>query len=298
MAIGSISTSIACVRVRHFHELKDASCHLIENRHDEKKAAPESEDVVSVQISPSQSSNIRLGYNLRDRAQKRVHPAPYETARPFAAGATKSLITADTINTSLTPHIANATAQPSDLSTQYDSSLEQLYLEEWPGAVPKYTNNHRCCCRDLERDQHSWETLKKVFPPFLFYLLVFAGAIPCPRKPCFYLVTIFWILLWSIHVFFSLNALSTTVVHVLCYFKANCQVATKVFGLTNLIAYVLGDGAFLMQIIFVHTFLRDLLQSRELQTLIFSVHPDRIASELCWYVLEHELFISQFSSWA
>ena len=138
----------------------------------------------------------------------------------------------------------------------------------------------RCCHRDPERDNDSWKILKKVFPPYLFYFLVFAGAIPHRNKPCFAVMATFWICFSCLLGFFAFISISTFAMNVRCNLDANCQTATSgsksEWGYSMLIAFVFAVAANILSIALVHTYLRDLLQSHELQTLISSVRPGRI----------------------
>ena len=178
-------------------------------------------------------------------------------------------------------HIASMTdakPHPHELSKQYDYALEQLYLAEWPDAVPEYKNRHRCClCRDRERDNDSRKMLEKVFPSYLFHLLVFAGAIPPRSKLLFCLLTGCWI---GYCVLLGFVACITTFafnMNLWCLLTENCQMPTgQRFNFTYSLKLIFTFLPTIVTVVFVQTYLRDLLQSRELRTLITSVKPDRI----------------------
>ena len=197
-----------------------------------------------------------------------MHPALKDVAKSaLAAG-------------SVTSHIAglkHARPQPKDLSTQYDSALERLYLAEWPDAVPKYKNEHGCCCRrDPERDRDSRDMLKTVFPPYLFCLLTFAGAIPPRHKPLLYFVTAFWIAFCAILSFAGVASGSSFIMNLFCLLDGHCQLDDTQLDLSLTISLLFFTISTFLLIVLVHTYLRDLLQSPELRTLISSVGPGRI----------------------
>ena len=209
----------------------------------------------------------------------RVHPEANESMTTFANAAKR---VRDKVSvSSQIAGLKHERPQPEAITDQYDSKLEQIYLQEWPDAVPKYKNKHRnCCCRDPERDDDSREMLKKLFPPYVYYLLVFGGAIPPRSKACFYFVTAFWILLTS-WLFWAFGAyVTSTILLLICRFDATCQTASpttyRQIDFSALIALILSSIPVVMSIILVHTSLRDQLQSRELRTLIASDSIHRI----------------------
>ena len=169
---------------------------------------------------------------------------------------------------------------PKELSEQYDNALEESYLNYWPKAVPEYDNEHRCCCccRDPERDNHSREVLQKIFPPYLFHFLTFAGAIPPRSKSLLYFFTGYWIFFGFFPGYIMLTSSSAFTIRLFCnFFDENCQVAGFTqFGFTAVISLFFFHVPALLSIVLVHTYLRDLLQSRELQTLISSIGADRM----------------------
>ena len=62
--------------------------------------------------------------------------------RPKFKKAAKCIVTGRAVTSHLAS-LKHAKSQPKDLDTQYDESLEKLYLNEWPDAVPQYEDNHR-----------------------------------------------------------------------------------------------------------------------------------------------------------
>ena len=166
--------------------------------------------------------------------------------------------------------------QPEDINDQYDSALERLYLHEWPDAVPKYQNNHQCCRRDPERDNDARKMLRKVLPKYVFIMFFFAGAIPANAKWKSVVVTTLWAL-YSCYMIYSMAMTAILFAqHALCFFDPNCMPFDTSFSFTALIALFFSYLSHILTIIFINTSLRDLLQSREMQTLICCVHPARI----------------------
>ena len=223
---------------------------------------------------------------------RRVHPAPTETAavsRVHPASTESAPIFPQAIKrvldgVSVAGHVStlkHAREQPKALTTQYDSELEQIYLQEWPDAVPEYKHKHLGCCRrDPQRDNDSRELLKKLFPPYMHYLLAFSGAIPPRSKACFYFVTSFWTLFACA---LSLNFINNTawiMALLTCRFDAGCQTAAlfsyRQVDFSASIAVALANLPAILSIVLVHTYLRDQLQSRELHTLVASASVDRI----------------------
>ena len=204
------------------------------------------------------------------------HPAPTETIQKLSQNHPQRIFS----QLSIIKHISNlkhARPQAEPLSIQYDNALTQLYLHEWPDAVPKYKNNHRCCCRrDPKRDHDARHILKQVFPPYLYYILVMSGAVPPASMSLFGIVTLIWIL-WVIYLVCTVAmTIFIIFVHALCWWDPNCITKEENFSFTGLIAMLIGQVSNILFIIMVHTSLRDQLQSRELLTLVFSVGPGRI----------------------
>ena len=209
----------------------------------------------------------------------RVHPETNKSGPTFANAAKR--VRGKISVSSQVAGLKHERPQPKAITKQYDSELEQIYLQEWPDAVPKYKNKHRnCCCRDSERDDDSREILKKLFPPYVYCLLVFGGAIPPRSKACFYFVTALWILLTLWLCFAFLANVNGTIVLLICRFDATCQTADHMtyrqVDFSVAIANILASIPAAIAIILVHTSLRDQLQSRELRTLIASDSIHRI----------------------
>ena len=74
---------------------------------------------------------------------------------------------------------------------------------------------------------------------------------------------------------YIVSALVTSGLHLKCQFDANCQVISK-FDISRMIGFMLEMGSMMLSVLLIQTYVRDLLQSRELQTLICSVGPGRI----------------------
>ena len=129
-------------------------------------------------------------------SHSRVHLTPSQIKENFSKAAKIAAVAA---------HIAglkHTRPQPEALTDHYDNQLEQMYLREWPDAVTKYKNKRRSClCPDPERDNDSRATFKKVFPPYLYHLLAFSGAIPPSSKPYFYFVAIIWTLMFAFYIY-------------------------------------------------------------------------------------------------
>lgn len=160
---------------------------------------------------------------------------------------------------------------------QYDKALTRVYLREWPDAVPKFENQHRCCCRrDPERDHHAWETLKKVFPWYIFYLMVASGAIAPRSKAGLAAVTGIWCFYCLLLIYTATMTIFLIDKYALCLLGPNCIPRDTTFSFTALIAMFLSDLSNILTIILVQVCGRKLLQSRELLTLIFSVDPARV----------------------
>ena len=206
-----------------------------------------------------------------------VHPATTEN-KPALAGAVTGASLAKTSVTFRTSGQKDVKPCHKGLSTQYDNALQTLYLAEWPNAVPQFENEHRCCCRrDLERDNDSRKMLKKIFPSYMFYLLTFAGAIPPQSKLLLCLVTGFWIGCCVFLGQIMLSGIIQFIIRLLCRLDENCQIPTDLkFGLTTLVSLLFFFFLAFLSIVLVHTSLRDLLQSRELRTLISSIGLHRI----------------------
>ena len=189
----------------------------------------------------------------------------------------------------VTSHMADlkhTKSHPETLNTQYESALEKLYMEEFGDAVPEYEDT-RCCCCNRKRDKDSWEMLQELFPPYLFYFLVFTGAIPQQRKPCFYMTAIFW----SAYVCFIGIWIAASYLtfwsYVRCILDVNCEVSqtTARFDYSSIVGTFLNNASSILYVVFAHTYLRDLLQSRAMQTLICSIGTARIRkSTKCWRV--------------
>lgn len=219
-------------------------------------------------------------FNFRRSFLKRnswVHPAPTEN-KPALTGAVTGDSLAKTSIPFRTSGLKDVKPCHKGLSTQYDNALQKLYLAEWPNAVPQFENKHRCCCsRDLERDNDSREMLKKIFPSYMFYSLTFAGAIPPQSKLLLCFVTGFWIVCSGFLGQIMIAAIPLFIVNSLCRLDENCQVpADGNFGFTTIISLLFFFLLTFFSIVLVHTSLRDLLQSRELRTLISSIGLHRI----------------------
>ena len=208
-------------------------------------------------------------FNLRRSFLKRkswVHPAQTDvslakTSVPFG-----------------TRDLRDAKPWHKGLSTQYDKALQKLYLVQWPNAVPKFEGKHRCCCRrDMERDNDSRKMLQKIFPSWIFYLLTFAGAIPPQSKFLLWLVTGLWI---GCSVFLGQIMFYCTIqfiIRLLCRLDENCQIPADVkFGFTTVVSLLFFFSLTFLSLVLVHTTLRDLLQSRELRTLLSIVGLHKI----------------------
>ena len=206
-----------------------------------------------------------------------VHPAPTEN-KPALAGAVTGASLAKTSITLRTSGQEDVKPCHKGLSTQYDNALQTLYLAEWPNAVPQFENEHRCCCRrDLERDNESREMLKTIFPSYIFYSLTFAGAIPPKSKCLLCFVAGFWIVCCGVLVQIMNFGTAAFIVNLLCRLDENCLVpADGNFGFTTMISLLFFFLMTFLSIVLVHTSLRDLLQSRELRTLISSIGLHRI----------------------
>ena len=219
-------------------------------------------------------------FNFRRSFSKRkswVHPAPTEN-KPALTGAITGASLAKTSIPLRTSGLKDATPCHKGLSTQYDNTLQQLYLVEWPNAVPQFEGKHRCCCRrDLERDNDSRKMLKKIFPSYMFYLLTFAGAIPPPSKFLLFFVTVLWIVCSFFLGQIMMAGTTAFIITLSCRLNENCQVpAAGNFGFTTMISLLFFFLLSFLSIVLVHTSIRDLLQSRELRTLIASVGLHRI----------------------
>lgn len=163
------------------------------------------------------------------------------------------------------------------IQDQYDNALVRVYLHEWPDAVPKFTNNHRCCCRrDSERDHHAWEILKEVFPRYIFVLMVASGAIAPRSKISLAVVTGIWGFYCLVLIYTATVTINLIDKYSLCLLGPNCIPRDATFGYATFIASFFSDLSNIVTMILVQTYVRDLLQSRELLTLIFSVDPARI----------------------
>ena len=206
-----------------------------------------------------------------------VHPAPTEN-KPAVAGAITGASLAKTSIPLRTNGLKDAKQCHEALSTQYDNALQKLYLVEWPNAVPQFRSKHRCCCRrDLERDNDSRKMLKKIFPSYMFYLLTFAGAIPPPSKLLLCFVTGLWIVCSGLGLGFMIAGTTAFTISVSCRWNENCQIPTDIqFGFTTVVSLLFFFFLAFLSIVLVHTSLRDLLQSRELRTLISSIGLHRI----------------------
>ena len=143
--------------------------------------------------------------------------------------------------------------------------------------MPPHANEHRVCCRhDPERDNYAYQRLKEVFPKYMFYNIVGSGAIPPRSKAGFAILTGIWIFYSCYLIYKTTITTFLIVVQSRCLFDPNCMPTDPTFSLTALIAMLIGDLSHLLSILLINTYLRDLLRSRELQTLLFSVGPYRI----------------------
>ena len=186
-----------------------------------------------------------------------------------------------------TSHIAklkHTKSYAKTLNTQYENALEQLYMKEFGGVVAEYEHTG-CCHRNQQRDEDSRKMLQEIFPPYLFYFLLFTGTIPQRRKAYSILTVAFWSLYLCFTGIFVAASVLTFLTWVRCHVDVNCEVSQAIarFDYASLSAFLLSNASFILAIIFAHTKLRDLLQSRAMMALISSVGTARIRkSTKCW----------------
>ena len=180
--------------------------------------------------------------------------------------------------------------QPKELSLQYEDEMKQLYLLEYPDYVRQYYRERLCCdccccysprlcytsyCSfDPERTKDTWDLFKKVFPPYMFYFLVFTGAISSKNRVYDGFLRTFWFLVGT--AFTTLGATYFVLLFqtLMCNIDANCLVSGNLES-TNTMRIICTGFASIIPVFTVPTYLRDRFRSRELQTLISCIGPLR-----------------------
>ena len=258
-------------------QVKEMGCaRSIENRNEDEAEV----EMISAKAFSLKEENKSQHFDKKALfPQSRVHPQPTQNTKQFSLSAV--LVKTD----SETSHIADLSSQSESLNQQYEDKLKQLYRAEWPDAVPEFSGKCHCCCcccRDPERDKHSWEKLKQAFPTCIFYLLVLAGAIPHQKKSCFCLLNTFWITFFVLFVCGTIGFVSILLLDLRCFLDDNCFLTDgSRFEFSARITLILEAGVDAISIIFILTFVRDVLQSQELQTLLSVVGPRRVSRPIC-----------------
>ena len=162
-----------------------------------------------------------------------------------------------------------------DLSKQYDKELRLIYRNHWD--LPLEESQKPCCYfYSCKRDDSIRKKLKEVFPPYVFWLLTIAGAIPPPYAWMSYILTGLWALLCAAILLNCLAALFTFGSHLACrYLFSNCYVIELGLSFSTIISNALTSFSLILSIILVHTHLRKQLHSTELHTLLTISDPER-----------------------
>ena len=201
-----------------------------------------------------------------------VHPSPTKRIGEVAKSTHTKLAVASYVST-----LKHAKPQPKDLDTQYDCTLERNYLLEWPDAVPQYQSKQPCCCcRDPERDQDTRELFQRVFPPFVFYFMVFTSALPAKYKWLDYFLRGFWHVAAVGNILFTFLNIVLVWLNLYCIISTNCHVYGSDLELSSMASLMVVGFAQILTTYLVPTYVRDLFRSRELQTLIASIGPGRV----------------------
>ena len=255
---------------------------------------------MKVNVNKTERCHASAGGNGASLSSKRsrVHPTPTESTKKF--GEVTKAIHSRLAVTSYITRLKHEKPQPKDLGTQYDKNLEQLYLKEWPDAVRQYNTKQlhcrccqpccsccqSCCCRyDPGMQKDTRELFKKVFPTYIFYFLVFTGAIPAGNKKFRLFVRVCWSLITAVLVWYNYVNFMLFYWNLACDIDANCFFSNVNMRITFSISNLINVVAMTIPVFLVPTYLRHQFQSRELQTLISSVGPGRVGGPTyCWSV--------------
>ena len=173
-------------------------------------------------------------------------------------------------------------AKPKSLDAQYKDEMKQLYMMEYPDYVPyeKEQKCCKCCCFepccacDPVQTKDTWDLFKEVFPPNMFYFLVFTGAISSKSRTCDCFLRTFWFLFGGIYALLGGTYLVLLFQTLLCNADANCLIIEEV-EITDTMRIIFGGASSIIPMYMVPFYVRDQFRSHELRTLVFSVDPRR-----------------------